>query len=89
VAYQICEQDALVAAGRFPLLHGAALAAEEPNTVNGDRNFRVLFARLRRMVPASPADQLSSPGPLTCFGTFADHRQRAALVVMPCSRSQR
>jgi hypothetical protein len=35
VAYQICEQDALVAAGRFPLLHGAALAAEEPNTVNG------------------------------------------------------
>jgi hypothetical protein len=50
VAYQICEQDALVAAGRFPLLHGAALAAEEPNTVNGDRNFRVLFARLCRMV---------------------------------------
>jgi hypothetical protein len=89
VAYQICERDALVAARGFPLLHGAALAAEEPNTVNGDRNFRVLFARLRRMVPASPADQLSSPGPLTCSGPFADHHQHAALAVTPCSRSQR
>jgi hypothetical protein len=89
VAYQICERDALVVARRFPLLYGVALAAEEPNTVNGDCDFRVLFARLRRLVSASSADQLSSPGPLTCSGTFADHRQHAALVVTPCSRSQR
>jgi hypothetical protein len=89
VAYQICERDAQVAAGRFPLLHGVELAAEEPNTVDGDRNSRVLSARLRRMVSASPADQLSSPAPLACSGTFADHRQRVALVVTPCSRSQR
>ena len=92
MAYRFRERDGLVAAGRFPFLRRVALAVGKPAQARSfcsDRRLRVSFARLRRVASASSAGQLSSPGPVTGFGTFADHRQRAVLVLTPCSRSQR
>lgn len=87
MAYRIRERDGLVAAGRFPLLRRAALAADA--SADRGRKFWVSYAQPRRMASATPAGQLSPPRPVTCFGTPANRRQCAAPAQTPGSRSQR
>ena len=76
MAYRIRERDGPAAGGRFPFLRRAPLAADAP--AHRGRKFWVSFAQLRRMASATSAGQLSPPGPVTCIGTSANHRQCAA-----------
>ena len=58
MAYRFRERDGPIAAGRSLLLGRAALAAGElaqAGKLCGDREFRVSFARLRRVASARPA----------------------------------
>jgi hypothetical protein len=92
VAYRFRERGGLAAAGRFPFLRCVALAVDKPAQARsfcGDR-------RVAGLVCTAPSYGISQFCGSTVIA-WAGHRlrdlrgprQRAVLVLTPCSRSQR